>query len=133
MAFDYAGMQKVAKNLLGSNVFGNPFTLKKVTSKQKFDSVTKKTVKVYKSYTGVGVLLPYPEEAIGSLSNIIKAGDKKFVCQMDDEAIIPLETKDQVVFQGELYNILNVKTLNPNGQKLLIHTLQLRKASEGLE
>lgn len=132
MPFNYKRMQKVANRLLGPKVFGNPFILKKVKNKTKYDPTTKKQVKVYTEHEGVGVLLPYAEETIGALDNIVKAGDKRFVCQMKEEEVIPVESKDQVFFQGELYNILSVKTLNPNGQKLLTHTLQLRKAAEGL-
>lgn len=133
MGFDYKGMQRVAKKLLGESVFGNPFVLKKISNNKKFDSLTKKQIKEYKEYDGVGVLLPFAEEAIGALSNIVKAGDKKFICQMEDETIIPVETKDQIVYQNEVYNILNVKSLNPNGQRFLIHTLVVRKASEKVD
>lgn len=133
MGFNYKKMQKTAQRLVGEQKFGNPFILKKVTNKKKYNPVAKKQIKVYKEYKGGGTILPIAEEAIGALANIIKAGDKKFICQMEDETIIPLETKDQVVYEGETYNILNVKSLNPNGQVLLIHTLLLRKASEALE
>ncbi|MBQ0112636.1 MAG: hypothetical protein KBT03_05865 [Bacteroidales bacterium] len=129
MAFNYARMQKTAKKLLSPKGFGSPFLLKKVSG-QKYDLIKKKTIKTYEEFEGVGIILPIAEETIGALSTIVKAGDKKFVCQMNDELIIPIETKDQIIFENETYNILSVKSLIPNGKKMLIHTLIIRKATQ---
>jgi len=128
MSFDYKSMQTMAANLLSSAEFGNPFILKKKGGTV-YDKSTKKNVTTYTDYSGVGVSRAYSVEQIGALANIIKAGDLQFICQMDDESIIPVENNDRVIYGDVTYNLLDVKTLNPNGSKIMIHYLHLRRAS----
>lgn len=128
MAFDYDKMQKIAKNLLGPSMFGKPFTLKHPLGKPSYDSAKRKNVQKYEEHTGVCVMKTYTAETIGSLSNIIKAGDVSFVCVMDDLDVIPTEAVDKVEFGGHQYNVLEVSTSNPSGSKILVHTLHARRA-----
>ena len=126
MAFDYNAMQNMATNLLTE--FGNSFVLKKPTGKPVYDAETKKNIQQYSYYNGVCVMKTYTAEMIGNLENIINAGDVSFVCTLKDISVIPTEGKDQVVFGGYTYNVLHVATSNPNGNKIIVHTLHCRRA-----
>lgn len=124
--FDYLSMQNTATELLKQ--FGNPFTLKKKSSTPVYNPKTKKTEIQYFSYTGICVMKTYSAEAIGSLGNIINAGEVTFVCSMDDKSIIPDEQTDKVVFNGVSYNIIDIATSNPSGDTVLVHFLHCKKA-----
>ena len=70
------------------------------------------------------------DEAIGMLSNIVQSGDVSFVCTLDDISIVPKPDLDKLVFNDVTYNIVNVRTSDPSGQKIIVHFLQCRKAGE---
>lgn len=124
--FNYEEMSNTALELL--EYFGNEFTLIKPSKKSVYNPVTKKNENIKEEHKGIGVMKTYTAEMIGSLANIINAGDVAFVCKLDDESIIPSEGKDQIKFGNYIYNVLEVATSNPSGDKILVHTLQCRKA-----
>lgn len=126
MAFDYGAMRSMAVNLLSE--FGSRFTLMKLNDSVTYNKETKKSEPSFTSCTGVCVMKTYTAEMIGSLSNIIQAGDVSFVCAMDDISIVPSEGKDKVVFGGKTYNILEAATSDPSGGKVIVHTLHCRRA-----
>lgn len=126
MAFNYESMRTMATGLLTD--FGNPFVLRKQSDKPEYDPKTKKTSYQFTSHNGVCVMKTYSDEAMGLIGNIIEAGDVAFICSMDDETVIPIASKDKVVFNNIVYNIIRVSTSNPSGQKIIVHTLQCRRA-----
>lgn len=127
MAF-YENMQKVAKTLLKQ--FGNEFILRKPGGEPAYNPKTKRTEESYKDYFGVCVMKTYSDEAMGALGNIIESGDVAFVCQMNDEKVVPQADKDKLVFNNISYNIIRVQTSNPNGFRTLVHTLQCRRTGK---
>lgn len=127
MAFDYGSMRSMATNLLSE--FGNSFVLKKPNGKPVYNAVTKKTSQNYLDYSGYCVMKTYSAEAIGSLSNIINAGDVSFVCTMDDISVVPEVSTDKIVYGGKTYNIIDIATSNPSGAKIVVHTIHARRAS----
>lgn len=128
MAFDYDAMKEMAYSMLSPEQFGSAFTLVKPDGEPHLDPDTLMMVGGETEHTGVGVMRQYTAEMIGALSNIIEAGDVQLICQMDESGVVPTEGVDKVRFGGEEYSVINVRTLNPNGGNVLLHTLQLRKA-----
>ena len=76
------------------------------------------------TYRGIGVKLNYDSEAIGSNSNIIKAGDAKVLCQFD---IMPVENTDVIEIGGERFNIVNSGDTSPDNVTKILYTLQVRR------
>lgn len=123
--FNYNEMVNVANELF--EMFGNEFTLKKKTKDSIYNPITKKNTPVYKNYEGLCVKKTYTSEMIGSLTNIINAGDVQFKCILNDISVIPSEGVDQLVYKGKTYNILEVDTTEPSGDLPVIHTLHTRR------
>lgn len=122
--FDYEKMQNIASTLLDS--FGDSCILNKL-EKTIFNPVTKKNEPVYTEYKGTCVRKTYTAEMIGMLSNIIKSGDVEFKCVFDDKTVVPTEGKDKIVFGGITYNIIQVSDSTPDGNTVLVYTLQARR------
>ena len=125
--FDYSSMADTALSLLED--FGNPFTLKKAEGTPVYNPKTKKTEVSYKEYSGTGVMLTYDAETIGRSNNIINAGDMKFLCQLDDTSIIPVESTDKILFEGITYNIINKAPINPSGSSVVVFEIQTRRVN----
>lgn len=126
MAFDYDAMAEMANNMIGPEQFGSIFTLVKPDGEPHLDPDTLMMVGGETEHTGVGVMRQYSAEMIGALANIIQAGDVELICRIDDGST-PVEGVDKVVYSGTEYSVISVRTLNPNGQNLLLHTVQLRR------
>ena len=124
MKFDYKEMQDTASSLIKE--FGNPCILNKL-EKTVFNPATKKNEPVYTEYKGDCVRKTYTAEMIGMLSNIIKSGDVEFKCVFDDKTVVPTEGKDKIIFGGITYNILQVSNSTPDGDTVLVYTLQARR------
>ena len=122
---DYGKYKKIAIKLLSKFGTSKNIILKKDTGEPVSDPVTKRVVKTYKNYSGYGVKLGYETEAIGTLDNIIKAGDVKIICIFNEE---PSEQKDQIIFGKDTYNIINVKKIDPDASTVVLYTLQCRRA-----
>lgn len=127
MAF-YNEMRTMANGLFTQ--FGNSFVLKKPDGEAKYNPKTKKTEQSFIEYSGKCVMKAYSAETIGLLSNIINAGDVEFVCTMDNIEIIPTENKDKLVYANNTYNIINVTTINPSGDSVVIYKIQCRRVSK---
>lgn len=123
-SFDYDAIQATARELL--EMFGNPFTLRKLKGSV-YNAETKKKENEYEDFTGICVMKNYTAEMVGALANIINMGDVSFVCQFDDKNVKATEGKDKIIFNEIEYNILNVSTSNPSGDKPLVHTLYARR------
>lgn len=121
---EYGKFQNVAIKLLSKFGTSKNIKLKKDTENSIVDPVTKRSVKAYKTYTGYGVKLGYETEAIGSLDNIIKAGDVKIICVFDVE---PTEQKDQIIFGNDAFNIINVKKVDPDASTVVLYSVQCRR------
>lgn len=124
----YDKMRNTAVSLI--TAYGNSFILKKPGGVSVFNPDTERNEQQFSEYTGKCVMKPYVAEMIGSLNNIIKAGDVEFKCVMDDTSVTPTEGKDKIIFGGNTYNILTVSTIKPDGKTVLIHTLQARRATK---
>lgn len=122
---EYGKFQNVAIKLLSKFGTSKNIKLKKDTENPVVDAITKRSVKVYKTYAGYGVKLGYETEAIGSLDNIIKAGDVKIICVFDVE---PTEQKDQIIFGNDVFNIINVKKVDPDATTVVLYSVQCRRA-----
>lgn len=71
----------------------------------------------------LGVFLDYNRKEIDG--EVIKQGDQKVLVPAQDLAIVP--QVDDVLLRGsEIWSIINVNELNPNGQRIL-YTLQVRQ------
>lgn len=123
--FDYQQMIDVADELIGA--FGNDCKLVKIVGSE-YDETTMKKVVVTEEYPGIAVKKQYSSEMVGNLSNIIKMGDVSFVCRFDDE-VVPVEGKDKIEFDGILYNILNVITVEPAGSPTIVYRLHTRRVN----
>lgn len=126
MAF-YDEMQTVAETLITE--YGSSCVLNKLSNNQIFNPLTQKNEQTFEEYKGVCIMKPYTAEMIGSLSNIIKAGDVEFKCVLNDKTVVATEGKDKIIFGGITYNILSVSITNPSGSKILVQTFQARRAS----
>lgn len=124
--FNYPGMRSMATRLLTQ--FGNPFVLKKPDGAPKYNSKTKETSQLYKDYPGMCVKKTYSAEAAGLLNNMINVGEVTFVCTMNDISIVPVESKDKVVYEGITYNIIDVATSDPSGKSIIVHFIHCKKA-----
>ena len=111
---NYIAMKQVATNLLKE--FGNVKNC--VLLHKEKGTVTR--------YNGLGVKLNYSSEAIGSNSNIIKAGDAKVICQFD---VMPVENTDVIEIEGERYNIIVSGDTSPDNITKILYTLQVRRAN----
>lgn len=129
MPFNYEKMRKTAKKLLSKQVFGGKFILQHPEGST-YDPIKKKNVSTYKEYTGDCVMKIYEDDGLGKLGDIVQAGDLTFVCNMDDQNVIPTKNSDKIIFEGVTYNIIEVSTVNPNGKKILVHKCYARKASK---
>lgn len=87
-----------------------------------------KTTKAITEYRGIGVKLNYDSEAIGSNSNIIKAGDAKVICQFD---VMPVENTDVIEIEGEKFNVVNSGDTSPSNITKIIFTCQVRRGANG--
>lgn len=106
-------MKAVAKKLLSK--FGNVKTCYLYHTENK----------VVTQYQGIGVKLNYDSEAIGSNSNIIKAGDAKVICQFD---IMPVENTDVIEIEGERFNVISSGDTSPSNVTKILYTCQVRRA-----
>lgn len=122
---DYAKFQNLAIKLLSKFGSASSVHLRKYTGVSGIDPVTKRTVKSFKLYSGYGVKLKYATEAIGSLDNIIKAGDVKILCYFPEE---PSEQKDQIIFRKDTFNIINVEKIDPDSDTVVLYSVQCRRA-----
>lgn len=80
------------------------------------------------NYSVKAVILPYKREAIAS-NDLIQQGDMKLLVsplQTSGVAMIELKPQDKVTVNNELWVIVNVKPLYPNGQ-LVFQECQIRK------
>lgn len=77
------------------------------------------------TYKGIGVKLNYEAEAIGSNSNIIKAGDAKIICQFD---VMPVENTDVIDMEGEKFNVISSGDTSPSNTTKIIFTCQVRRS-----
>lgn len=82
--------------------------------------------KTVTQYSGICVKLNYDSEAIGSNSNIIKAGDAKVLCQFD---IMPVENTDIIEIAGERFNIISSGDTSPDNVTKILYTLQVRRGA----
>jgi len=110
---NYLKMKALARNLLTK--FGN------VQDCWLYHQVNKSTV----TYRGIGVKLNYDSEAIGSNSNIIKAGDAKVLCQFD---VMPVENTDVIEIGGERFNVVSSGDTSPDNITKILFTCQVRRA-----
>lgn len=124
--FDYQEMRDTATDMFEE--FGNPFILKKPDGEPRYNPKTKKTEQLYKDYTGICVMKTYEAEVIGTLNNVINAGDVTFKCVMDDINIIPEASKDKLIYEGVTYNLITPASADPSGSFVIVHTLLCRKA-----
>lgn len=124
----YDRMRNIAYSLISS--YGDKFMLKKPDGNAVFNPDTNRNEQHFSEYPGKCLMKPYTAEMIGSLNNIIKAGDVEFKCVMDDMSVTPTEGKDKVVFGGDTYNILSVSMVKPNGKNVIVHSLQARRATK---
>lgn len=124
----YDNMRNTALSLITS--YGDRFILRKPDGVPVFNPDTKRNEQNFSEYTGKCVMKPYVAEMIGSLNNIVKAGDVEFKCIMDDMSVTPIEGKDKIIFSGDTYNILTVSTIKPNGKTVIVHSLQARRATK---
>lgn len=111
---NYLKMKQLATNLLKK--FGNTQSCILYHTENK--AVT--------AYNGICVKLNYDSEAIGSNSNIIKAGDAKVICQFD---VMPVENTDVIEIQGEKFNIISSGDTSPDNNIKILYTLQVRRAN----
>ena len=77
------------------------------------------------TYKGIGVKLNYEAEAIGSNSNIIKAGDAKVICQFD---VMPVENTDVIEIEGEKFNVISSGDTSPTNVVKILYTCQVRRS-----
>lgn len=124
----YDRMRNTAVSLI--TTYGNSFVLKKPDRVSVFNPETARNEQQFSEYTGKCVMKPYVAEMIGALNNIIKAGDVEFKCVMDDMSVTPTEGKDKIIFGGNTYNILTVSTIKPDGNTVIVHSLQARRATK---
>lgn len=111
---NYQKMKMLAKTLLTK--FGN------VQDCLLYHQVNKTVT----TYRGIGVKLNYDSEAIGSNSNIIKAGDAKVLCQFD---VMPVENTDIIEIAGERFNIVSSGDTSPDNVTKILYTLQVRRGA----
>jgi len=123
----YDRMRSVAVSLI--DTYGDSFVLEKPEGLPVFNPDTNRNEQRFSEHSGKCVMKPYVAEMIGSLNNIIKAGDVEFKCVMDDMSVTPTEGKDKIIFGGDTYNILTVSTIKPDGKTVIIHSLQARRAT----
>lgn len=101
---------------------GQDITFTQVTEGA-YDPSTGSATNTETNYTVKGVLLPYKREAISS-SDLIQQGDMKLLVQPTGAPLA--KPQDKVTVNSELWVIVNVKPLYPNGQ-LLLQEWQIRK------
>lgn len=120
-------MRSMATNLLTE--FGNTGYLQKPSGQLVYDSATRKNTRTYTEYSCKCVMKAYSAEMIGTspVENIIKMGDVSFVITMDDISIIPTEGVDKLSYGGNVYNILNVETIDPSGALVVVYKLHCRR------
>lgn len=109
---NYLKMKALARNLLTK--FGN------VQDCWLYHQENKSTV----TYRGIGVKLNYDSEAIGSNTNIIKAGDAKVICQFD---VMPVENTDVIEIGGERFDVVSSGDTSPDNVTKIIFTCQVRR------
>lgn len=116
----YDALVKAADKLIVSK--GQSITFTQVTEGV-YDPATSEATNTETNYTVKGVLLPYKVQAIAS-SDLIQQGDMKLLVQPTGAPLA--KPQDKVTVNSELYVIVNVKPLYPNGQ-LLLQEWQIRR------
>lgn len=100
-----------------------------VTEESKRSSTGKKLPSLVTRYRGLAVMTPYSSEFYSKSESIIKAGDVKFICQMEDETFEPSEKKDEkIIFVGKVYTIVNVEIIQP-AETGIVFNIQARRVN----
>lgn len=118
----YTDEYNTAKELLTE--FGTKVILKKKIESEDDEDSIRRSVE-YKEYEGVGCRLNYSAEEIGTLGNIINAGDVKILCQFPE---FPTEVEDQIILGKSTYNIISVNEVNPDDSISILFKCQCHKA-----
>ena len=121
----YDSLIKAANKLIADK--GQTVTFTQVTEGT-YDPATSSATNAETNYTVKAVLLPYNAQAVSS-SALIQQGDMKLLVspkQSSGSAMITASPQDKVTINGELWVIVNVKPIYPNGQ-LVFQEWQIRK------
>jgi hypothetical protein len=106
---------------------GQTVTFRQVTEGT-YNATTSSATNTETNYTVKAVLLPYNAQAVSS-DALIQQGDMKLLVspkQTAGGAMVTASPQDKVTVNGELWVIVNVKPLYPNGQ-LVFQEWQIRK------
>lgn len=121
----YDALIKAANRLLTDK--GQTVTATRVTEGA-YDPATGTATNAETNYSVKAVILPYKRAAIAS-SDLIQQGDMKLLVsplQTSGPAMIELKPQDKVTVNSEVWVIVNVKPLYPNGT-LVFQECQIRK------
>lgn len=121
----YDALIKAANKLLTDK--GQNVTATRVTEGT-YDPATGQATNTETSYSVKAVILPYKRDAIAS-DELVQQGDMKLLVsplQTAGGAMIELKPQDKVTVNGELWVIVSVRPLYPNGQ-LVFQECQIRK------
>lgn len=117
MAF-YDEMAGTAAELLTE--FGATSTLTRVTTGE-YDPATGTAATTTETEDVKAAVFDYPAQLVDGL--VIQRGDKRVIAEV--KTLVP-QAVDKFTWQGEVYQIVNVKALAPAGVGVL-NTLQVRK------
>lgn len=124
MSTFYDDMAALADELLRE--FGKPLTLRRVVQGS-YDPGSGTAGETFTDYPGTGALFDYETLAAGQTwipSTLIEVGDKQCLLSPDG---MPLPTAgDKLVDGSDVWQVQNVKALNPAGTPVL-YELQLRR------
>lgn len=118
----YTDEYNTAKELITE--FGTKIILKKKIESEDDETSLRRKIE-YEEYEGLGCRFNYSAEEIGTIDNIINAGDVKILCQLSE---FPTESEDQIIFGKSIYNIVSVDELNPDDSISILFKCQCRKA-----
>lgn len=122
--FNYANSLATAERLLAK--FGQDITITTVTVGA-YDTATQTTLTTETPYTAKGVLLDYKRIDSGAMTaGNIQVNDKKLLVSPVGLTIEP-NANDRATINGELWNVINVKTVKPASITVL-YELQIRKS-----
>lgn len=120
---DYSALRSVSDSLItGFSNSQSAYLLKGEKSK---DISTGKVLKTYRQVAGLAVMTGYSEESIGQSGGVVEAGDVKFVCRFSEK---PVEAVDRIRYAGTDYNLIHVRSVDPQGSLPVVYIVQGRRA-----
>jgi hypothetical protein len=119
MTFNYQAMQGRAAKLIAK--FGQSISLAQDTLPS-YDSVTGSVTKTSKTYSGIGVILPYGDGVNVDTGGLVQRGDALIYTSISQEP----KPKDKITIKNVVWSIIHVKSIEPAGVNV-IYEIQVRK------